>query len=273
MTIIKSKPILTFCAYSVMWASCMAQAQDVDAHPETTPPPDPSKIRFVPPPMPAPAPAMRVEASTLSDFGTHQIEILLGTASDLPDIPPPPVASPPSADRKPRAFKPRYLLHITMTVYDKQISHLKWQDPVSKEKFEAWCQWDASLVGPMHQIKTSSADYLLSCFPRMIDTTRASRIGRFMAIPEHPALLENQHLITQGDPAQPGGDEIMQCLSAYYLKHQTTLRELRVAQETYNNHARAWRQANPPKPENHTIWLKPHRGSRYLDAAKREGQQ
>jgi hypothetical protein len=86
-------------------------------------------------------------------------------------------------------------------------------------------------------------------------------------------MLANQHLFTKGDPSMSVGDEVMQALRAYYLQHQTKLRELRVAQENYNLQARAWRLANPPKPESHTIWLKPHRGSRYIPETKAEGQQ
>jgi hypothetical protein len=41
--------------------------------------------------------------------------------------------------------------------------------------------------------------------------------------------------------------------------------EIREAQDQQHKDAKAWHAANPPQPRNHTIWLKPHRGSRYLD--------
>ena len=42
------------------------------------------------------------------------------------------------------------------------------------------------------------------------------------------------------------------------------LLELKAAREQYQKDSDAWKAAHPPRPQNHTIWLKPHRGSRYL---------
>jgi hypothetical protein len=230
-----------------------------------------ANMRFVPPPPPAPAPAMRVNASTRAHFGTHRIEVLLGAASTLPDLPPPPVQTAPASERELRPAKLRYLVSLAVTVYDQQVSHLKWQHPITKEHFEVWWACDASLITSIPLIETPTADLMLACLPRVIDTTRQSRLGKPTSIPHHPELAQDHYQFTIGKPTEPGGEEIMKSLSGYYLKHQETLRELRLAQKAYQADERAWREANPTKPENHTIWLKPHRGSRYLLEAEPAG--
>lgn len=231
----------------------------------------PAIMRFLPPSPPAPAPAMRVTAITRSHFSTHHIEVLLGEASTLADIPPPPPAREPNAEKATRPAKLRYLVSFAITVYDQRISHLKWQHPITKEHFEVWWACDASLITSIPLIETPTADLMLACLPRVVDTTRPSRLGKPTAIPHHPELAQDHYQFTIGSPTQPGGEDIMKSLNGYYLKHQETLRELRLAQKAYQAEERAWREANPPKPENHTIWLKPHRGSRYLLEAEPEG--
>ena len=55
--------------------------------------PIPSNV-FVPPPPPKEVPPMRVDAATTRQLPTHQITVLRGEASTLPDIPPPPEPKP-----------------------------------------------------------------------------------------------------------------------------------------------------------------------------------
>ena len=87
-------------------------------------------------------------------------------------------------------------------------------------------------------------------------------------MPEHPALEENAFAIIEG----PGNDKeairILTIIRDYFIKHRDRLVLIQQARQKYQQEADAWHAANPPKPENHTFWLKPHRGSRYL---KQEG--
>ena len=89
---------------------------------------------FVPPPPPKEVPAIKVEATTTRTFPTHQITVLRGDASTLPDIPPPP---------EPKLFvqgpvgERHYLLSFGATVYDHRLSHVKWYDPRTDKQFEA----------------------------------------------------------------------------------------------------------------------------------------
>jgi len=104
---------------------------------------------FVPPPPPKEVPAIKVEATTTRTLPTHQITVLRGDASTLPDIPPPP---------EPKPFvqgpvgEPHYLLSFGATVYDHRISHVRWYDPRTEKQFEAWCGWDWTLLSPMPEI-------------------------------------------------------------------------------------------------------------------------
>lgn len=87
-------------------------------------------------------------------------------------------------------------------------------------------------------------------------------------MPDHPQLEENAFAITRGDPDDVEAIRILGTLRDYYLRHKERLVLIRRAREEYQAAAAAWHAANPPKPQNHTFWLKPHRGSRYL---KQEG--
>jgi hypothetical protein len=136
---------------------------------------------------------MRVTATTRSHFSAHHIEVLLGEASTLADIPPPPPATAPTAEKATRPAKLRYLVSFAITVYDQRISHLKWQHPITKKQFEAWWACDASLITSMPVIETPTADLMLAFIPRIIDTTRPSRLGKPSAIPQHPELQAGQY--------------------------------------------------------------------------------
>jgi hypothetical protein len=87
-------------------------------------------------------------------------------------------------------------------------------------------------------------------------------------MPEHPALEENAFVITGGPGADKEAIRILTIIRDYFMKHRGRLVLIQQARQKYQQEAAAWHAANPPKPENHTFWLKPHRGSRYL---KEEG--
>jgi hypothetical protein len=221
---------------------------------------------FVPPPPPKEVPRMEVEATASRDMGTHRITILRGEASTLPDIPPPP---------EPKPFipvpagEPQYLLSFGTTVYDHRLSHVTWYDPRSKQHFEAWCAWDWTLLCPLPRINQANQMGAFSLFASNINTGRHLRFGKEFVMPEHPMLEDLAFSITKGDPDNADANRILTDLRDYYTRHKDRLLAIREAREDYQKNSDAWHAANPPKPENHTYWLKPHRGSRYL---KPEGQ-
>ena len=83
-------------------------------------------------------------------------------------------------------------------------------------------------------------------------------------MPEHPEVVGDGFAITKGNSEDPIAQQLLTTLRDYYLKHKERLILIQKAREEYQAAAAAWHSANPPKPENHTFWLKPHRGSRYL---------
>lgn len=222
--------------------------------------PIPSSI-FIPPPPPKPVPPMKVEAATTRSLPTHRITIIRSDASTLPDIPPPP-------DPKPfvqgPVREPRYLLSFGATVYDHRLSHVRWYDPRTKENFEAWCAWDWTLLSPIPQLKLGERTSSFHLFASNTDTERRSRLGGGSKIPEHPALGDLAFAITKGGGDNAEAIRILGTIRDYYTKHRERLVLIRQAREEYQAAAAAWHAAHPPKPENHTFWLKPHRGSRYL---------
>jgi len=221
--------------------------------------------RFVPPPPPKKVPSIKVAAATTRRLPTHQITVLRGEASTLPDIPPPP---------KPKPFvqgpvsNTQYLLSFGSTVYDHRISHVKWFDPRTDKHFEAWCEWDWTLLSPMPEINLGERVSSFHLMASNIDTVAARRAGHEFRIPEHPELVEGAFSITKGDENDPEALKALVTIRDFYFKHKERLAEIRQARKEYQAAAAAWHAANPPKPESHTFWLKPHRGSRYL---KEEG--
>lgn len=221
--------------------------------------PIPSRV-FTPPP-PKEAPPIKVEAATTRRLPTHQITVLRGDASTLPDIPPPP--EPKSSVQRP-VGQPSYLLFFAATVYDHRVSHVKWHDPRTKESFEAWCEWDWTLLSPIPDIKLGERVGSFHLLTSNIDTGAGLRFGKKFDIPEHPELVEGAFSITKGNENDPEALEALIALRDYYFQHKERLILIQKAKEEYKAAATAWHAANPPKPENHTFWLKPHRGSRYL---------
>lgn len=222
--------------------------------------PDPATIRFTPPPPPKEVPAMEVKDSTSADFGTHRITILRGEASTLPDIPepPPPVKADPEAVAE--YSEPTHLLFVSGTTLGESLSRVEIWNSKTQTRHTAWCGWDISLIAPFHEILHQGKPYLLIMGVGPGDTRG-----------EHPKIESGSILV-------PDGDEyivaILTSLRDACYENLPKLLELKSAREQYQRDATAWHAANPPQPENHTIWLKPHRGSRYLDSYtgdKKEG--
>ncbi len=234
-----------------------ATAQDEKTLDEVLPIPS---SRFVPPPPPKEVPEMEVEASSVLETPTHEITVVRSDDSTLPDIPPPPEPIPPQPSRK---VEPNYLLSFGVTVYDHKLSHVRWYDPRSKETFEAWCAWDWTLLSPIPELKLGEKVSSFHLFASNVDTNKW-RFGKNLEMPEHPVLQENAFAITRGNGDDKEAMRIITVIRDYFLEHRNRLVMIRQAQEKYRQEAEAWHAANPPKPENHTFWLKPHRGSRYL---------
>ena len=205
---------------------------------------------------------MVIEAATVLKLPTPSITVLLSDASTLPDIPPPPEPKPFVAGP---VGEPHYLISFGATVYDHRISHVTWRNPKTRESFDAWCAWDWTLLSPIPQVEIDKQFSSFCLFSSNIDTNRWLRFGREFKMPEHPDVPADGFAITMGNAEDPTAQQLLATLRAYYLKHKERLILIQQAREAYQADAAAWHAANPPKPENHTFWLKPHRGSRYLN--------
>jgi hypothetical protein len=224
---------------------------------------DPTAVRFTPPPQ-KPLPEIPVEASVVIQKPTHSITLVRGAPSTLPDIPPPsaPVEQPAFDSFPPQA--PCFLLGLSVTIYDRALSQVKWQDPQTNESFEAWCGWDWNLLAPMQEVSCDKVTYHLFFSPWEIDTSKVHpALGR-QAVPEHPKLDANQFVLVGGAAEAATGTLLLAAIQRYVVANQPQLAAMRAARDQYRADAEAWRKAHPAKPQNHTIVLRPHRGSRYL---------
>ena len=145
---------------------------------------------------------------------------------------------------------------------------MRWYDPRTEKQFEAWCGWDWTLLSPMPEIVLGERVSSFHLMAWNIDTAAMRRFGHEFKMPEHPELVEGAFSITKGDENDPEALKALITIRDFYLKHKKRLGQIRQAREEYQAAAAAWHAAHPPKPQSHTFWLKPHRGSRYL---KEEG--
>jgi hypothetical protein len=224
-----------------------------------------SKFRFVPPAEPAPGPEIHAVSAVVRDLGTYRLTIARGNPSTLPDIPPP--APKKESLETPFLTKPETTsinVCLGVTIYDNSFSCLRWSDPRSKEQFEAWCAWDWELLAGVKELAGDRVRITIICLPVIIDT---GRTGRFTPrkLPEPPALSPDSFLITVGSPASALGDSFLSAWQAHLKAHRSALEAALAARKKVAADAAAWRAANnPAAPRDATIWIRPHRGSRYL---------
>lgn len=224
---------------------------------------DPSQINFVPPPPPKPAPPMDVKSANVRQDQGRTLAIVRAEASTLPDVP-----EPQSLNRQDqRAYsgphRKTYSLSCSVEIYDRKVSKVTCTDHSSKEKFEAWFDWDWSLVSPIQNIKGIESDYSLFFIPSHRDTIRKSPHFGPAKKPSHPPIPPSGYVLTLGENESEIG-QVFAALQSFKDRNRLKLEALLTAREKYQADAALWRKANPRKPEDNTIWFKPHRGSRYL---------
>ncbi len=247
-------PGLLFCAAA---GGALAESPRNPVRLEVTPGiPDPAEILFTPPPPPQPVPAMRVDSAVVRQVAGHRITVVRGEPSALPDIPVPPVAarSAEPVDFSGPAVK-SFFIGMSVTVYDHRISQVKWSDPETGERHEAWCGWDWELLSPIQQVEGEGVSYGLFFSP--LHEQRSAAFD----------LPEGEFRLTQGNPESPCGEALIAAMQSFHAEHRTRLHEVLAARQRCREEAVAWKKANPPTAQNHTVWLRPHRGSRYLREA------
>ena len=100
--------------------------------------------------------------------------------------------------------------------------------------------------------------------PWIIDTSKAGRLWGRRVVPEHPKVEADQFVLVEGAADAATSTPVLGAIQRYVIANKPQLEAMRAARDQYRADAEAWRKAHPPQPQNHTIVLRPHRGSRYL---------
>lgn len=204
---------------------------------------------------------MAVKDSTSANLGTHRITILRGEASKLSDIPEPPLHVEQNREvtgETVEPVEPNRMLFISGFAYADGLSHIHIWNLQTGTQHDAWCGWDVSLLAPFHEIIHEGKSHTL-----FMDVSKLDALGK----PDDATLKRPE--VKPGSILVPDGDEytaaILTVIRDACFQNLPKLRALKAAREQSQKDSDAWKAANPPRPQNHTIWIKPHRGSRYLN--------
>lgn len=228
---------------------------------------------FVPPePVPPKEiPAMRVESAVNRHIDGKRITVLRGEPSTLPDIPRPVAPRPPTPEEiaAREAFAARQpktvFLQMGATVYDHRVSVVNWSHPARPEiRYEAVVGLDFSLFATITNFTHKNVPHHLVLMHHHLPTKVFERWGR--KAPELPGVAAEAWQVIQGNTADATGMAPFTALMDLYAVEKQQLLAANAAVKRNLADAQAWRQANPPPPEpaQRTFWLRPHRGSRYL---------
>jgi hypothetical protein len=235
---------------------------------------------FIPP---APAvekevPAMRIDSTvTVPTASSCMLTVIRGEASTLPDIPVPLVPvlretlplTPEDMAR--HTDQRRHTLQLGATVFDHRLSVIRWQHPDTGESYEAVCGFDVSLLSGIGQFVRDGEIYSLMLMHSEYDTGHF-RNAILRMFPDLPEVPPDAITFTKGNPKDPIGTTpvtLIKDLIASEKSHLTTYQEKR---RIYQQDAASWKKSHPVLPRDETIWLRPHRGSRYLADPKPEAK-
>ena len=227
---------------------------------------------FIPPPPPIEktVPAMRVDAAvTLPAAHSRTLTILRGEASTLPDIPEPVVVEqrPPrklTADELARqAEERRCHLNFNAEVYQNGVSIIRWQHPDTQESYEATCGFDVNLLAGLGHFTSAGKNYQLSFIPPGVRPTTRSRFSK-LPLPKPPEAAPDTFAITRGNANDPIGTATATLLRDLIATEKSRLIVYQEERATYLQAAAEWQKSHAIPPRDETVWLRPHRGSRYL---------
>jgi len=232
---------------------------------------------FVPPaPVEPKVPLTDAEATiVVRDENGQTTTLQRGQASMAPDLPEPEPTPEPSPIASSRPMPKVVLINLGGTVYDHRVSVVHWQNPLTREAYEAVLGFDISLVAPIHTFIREGVTHRSNLFLSHSDTTnrmaqRLAALGRPIQVPE---IAPDAYRLTKGDPADPAVLAPIVALRDLYLSEKPRLEKLRDNIAEYQADAKAWADANPPVKEAPVFWFKPHRNSRYLTEQDKADQQ
>jgi hypothetical protein len=203
-------------------------------------------------------------------------------AVTLPDIPEPVVVEPVVVEpRPPRKLTPQELarvaeerrrhLNFNAEVYENGVSIIHWQHPDTAEPYEAICGFDVNLLAGFGHFTSAGKTYQLSFIPPGVIPPIRRQFSK-LPIPLTPEAAPAPGTVTfaKGDPNDPVGTATAILLRDLIASEKSRLIAYQEERVTYQKAAAAWEKAHPPDPRDETVWLRPHRGSRYLADPKPE---
>ena len=213
---------------------------------------------------------MRVDSAvTVPAAHSRTLTILRGEASTLPDIPEPSVVE----QRQPRqltadelalqAEHRRCHLNFNAEVYENGVSIIRWHHPDTRESYEAVCGFDVNLLAGIGQFISAGKIYQLSFVPSGVRPTTRSRFSK-LPLPMPPEAAPGTIAITRGNANDPFGTATATLLRDLIVTEKSRLIVYQEARTRYQQAAAEWQKSHPVLPRDETVWLRPHRGSRYL---------
>ncbi len=272
--------ILPLLALAAAWVSPASHAQDGEASATALPAPDartfiPDSLEvpvFVPPapPVEKQVPAMRVDDTvSVPTAAGHTLTVLRGEASTLPDIPAPVVMEqrPPrelTAEELARRTEARRLrLHFSAQVHPNGVSVIRWQHPDTEEPYEAICGFDVNLLAGLGRFSSDGKIYQLDFIPPGVVPTDRRPFPKLPA-PTPPEAAPDTVTPTPGHADDPIGTATARLLPDLTASEKSRLPDYQEKRAAWQQAAIAWEKAHPIHPRDGTLWLRPHRGSRYL---------
>ncbi len=243
--------------------------------------PDSLAVREFTPPVPVvpkQVPAMRIDAATTVPAAHGKtLTILRGEASTLPDLPPKPepkpvVQRPRTADDVAReTYRRRHSLNFGATIYDRRASVIRWNHPDTNEPYEALCGFDIGLIAGLGRFVRGGENYSVMLMHSRIDTTRSRKIP-LPNLPDLAAVTADSITYLKGDPADAIGTAPVTLVKELIANEKTRLQIFQADLASHQAARAAWEKAHPEPPRDETIWIRPHRGSRYLADPKPEAR-
>ncbi len=247
--------------------SALASIPDSLAVPEFTPPA---------PAAPKELPAMRIDAATTVPAAHGKtLTIIRGEASTLPNLPPKTEPKPvvqrqrTTDDLARETYRRRHFLNLGATVYDRRASVIRWNHPDTNEAYEALCGFDISLITGLGRFARGGENYSVMLIHTRIDTTRPRKFP-LPNLPDLSSVTENSITYLKGDPSDAIGTAPVTLVKELITHEKTRLQIFQADLARHHAARAAWEKAHPEPPRDETIWIRPHRGSRYLADPKPE---
>ena len=274
MRIASCRLVLLLSSLAALVVSSIAASGAATASQETRIEGELSEGDFVPPekPLPKELPEMEIESRKVFEVGGRRFTAIRGEASTLPEIP----ELKATVDLEEGTFVSRELfdgyqapvfLWMAATVFDREVSRVTWSHPkFPKQQYEAIVGLDFSLFSSVSKFSHGGNTFQLLLLSSFLDTKERDFHGRPFRFPDPPQCEPGEFRIVKGRAEDRDGVAPLMALMALYEAEESRLVAAQNHRLRVQKQAEEWRKANPPEPEprNVTIWVRPHRGSRYL---------